>query len=88
LDAALNDINLLVADIGNAYLNAQCRKRIWTIVGTEFDELRGSVLIIEKALYGLKSSGVAWRSMLKNTILEMEFTDTTVDYDVYRRIST
>ena len=26
LHAALNDINLLAADIGNAYLNAQCRE--------------------------------------------------------------
>ena len=59
LHAALNDIDLLAADIGNAYLNATCRERIWTIAGTEFDELRGTVLIIEKALYGLKSSGVA-----------------------------
>ena len=48
LHAALNDIDLLAIDIGNAYLNAQCRERIWTIAGTEFDELRGSILIIEK----------------------------------------
>jgi hypothetical protein len=88
LHAALNDIDLLAADIGNAYLNATCRERIWTIAGTEFDELRGTVLIIEKALYGLKSSGAAWRAMLRDTILEMEFTDTTADHDVYRRIAT
>ena len=41
LHAALNDIDLLAADIDNVYLNTQCRKRIWTIAGTEFDELWG-----------------------------------------------
>ena len=88
LHAALNDIDLLAADIGNAYLYTQCRERIWTIAGTEFDELWGSVLIIEKALYGLKSSGAAWRAILRQIVLEMEFCDTTADHYVYRRVAT
>lgn len=75
-------------ELGNAYLTVQCYERIWTIAGTEFDEMRSSELIIENALYGLKSSGAAWRAMLRKTILEMEFCGTTADHDVYRRMAT
>ena len=31
LMATLNDVSLLAADIGNAYLNATCREKIYTI---------------------------------------------------------
>ena len=88
LMAALNDVPLLAADIGNAYLNAPCREKIYTIAGAEFGDIKGKVLIIERALYGLKSSGAAWRSMLRETILDMDFLDTVADHDVYRRLAT
>ena len=36
LIAALNDLDIMAADIGNAYLNAPCREKIWTVAGKEF----------------------------------------------------
>jgi hypothetical protein len=42
-------------------------------------------MIIKRALYGLRSSGAAWRNMLAQTIEEMGFTSTVVDPDVWRR---
>ena len=74
-------------DKGNTYLNATCREKIYTIAGAEIGDLQGKVLIIEKALYGLKSLGAAWRSMLRETILDIEFLDTVADHDVYRRLA-
>ena len=88
LMVALNDVPLLAADIGNAYLNATCREKIYTIAEAEFGDIQGKVLILKKALYGLKSSGAAWRSMLSDTILDIEFLDTVADHDVYRRLAT
>ena len=38
--AALNDLEVLSADIGNAYLNAPCQEHIHTIAGLEFGEAR------------------------------------------------
>ena len=35
LVAALNDLDILVCDIGNAYLNAPCREKIWFKAGIE-----------------------------------------------------
>ena len=55
--AELNGLELLQADVGNAYLEAKTKEKVYIIAGSEFEELEGHVLIIHKALYGLKSSG-------------------------------
>ena len=47
--------------IDNAYLNSKYREKIWTESGTEFGTEKGMVMIISRALYGLKISGSAWR---------------------------
>jgi len=47
--AAPNNLEILAANVGNAYLNADCRKKIWTIAGPEFGSKAGTVMIIEKA---------------------------------------
>eukprot|EP00978_Attheya_sp_CCMP212_P008706 scaffold20437_cov41-Attheya_sp.AAC.4 len=40
--AALNDLSVLVADVGNAYLNAPCREKIWFTAGKEFGSRAGT----------------------------------------------
>jgi len=72
--AALNDLNLLAADIGNAYLNAPAREKVYTTAGAEFGaEFEGRPVLIVRALYGLKSSGAAWRAHLANTLFTLGF---------------
>jgi hypothetical protein len=44
LIAALNDLEILSADIQNAYLHAKCREKIWTRAGPEFGSDEGSVM--------------------------------------------
>ena len=84
--AALNDLQILACDVGNAYLNAPCREKIWFEAGAEFGDRRGQVVKIVRALYGLKSSGAAWRRMLKDTVeKELEFCNTRADPDTYIR---
>ena len=55
--AALNNLDVLVADIGNAYLSADCHEKVYTIAGPEFGSNVGKHIVITRALYGLKSSG-------------------------------
>jgi Reverse transcriptase (RNA-dependent DNA polymerase) len=83
LIAALNDLNVMAADIGNAYLNADCREKIYFIVGPEFGSKQGRILIIKKALYGLKSSGAAWRSLFSSTLHKLGYVPCRGDPDVY-----
>jgi hypothetical protein len=46
-------------DIQNAYLTADCREKIWKVAGPEFGSEVGTIFIVKKALYGLKSAGAA-----------------------------
>jgi hypothetical protein len=63
LIAALNDLEILAADISNAYLHAPCRERVYIVCGPEFGpEDQGKFTVIVRAQYGLKSSGAAWRA--------------------------
>jgi hypothetical protein len=56
--AALNDLDIMAGDIGNAYLNAETTEKVYMIAGSEFGEQAGSGIVICQALYGLKSSNV------------------------------
>jgi hypothetical protein len=50
----LNSMELWATDIGNAYLE------VFIVAGPEFGELEGHMLIISKALYELRTSGLHW----------------------------
>ncbi len=69
LITTFNDLDILSADVGNAYLNATAKEKVHTTCGLEFEqEYYGYYAIIHKALYGLKSSGAAWHNMFAGTL--------------------
>jgi hypothetical protein len=58
LIAALNDLEILSADVQNAYLNAPTKEKIYMITGPEFGQGKeGQLVMIVRALYGLRLSG-------------------------------
>eukprot|EP00804_Cyclotella_cryptica_P018963 CCRYP_006471-RA/>CCRYP_006471-RA protein AED:0.29 eAED:0.29 QI:12/-1/1/1/-1/0/1/0/123 len=73
LIAALNDIDIWAADVLNAYITAPCREKIWTTLGKEFGDDCGEKAIVVRALYGLKSSGAAFRAHLAGCLREMGY---------------
>jgi hypothetical protein len=83
--AALNGLHVLACDIGNAYLNAPCREKIWFQAGRECGADMGKVMVITGALYGLRTSGASWRQMLSDTLTSPEFgyQQSRGDPDVY-----
>jgi hypothetical protein len=83
--AALNGLDVLSADVQGAYLNAPCREKVYTICGPEFGIHRGKIAVIRLALYGLKSSGYAWRSHLAETLRAYDFTMCYADNDVWMK---
>jgi hypothetical protein len=85
LIAALNDLDIMTADISGAYLNAPCREKICILCGPEFGSREGEWAIVEKALYGLKSSGAAWRHHFAATLTELGFESSLADPDVWLR---
>jgi hypothetical protein len=62
--AALNDLEVKMVDIENAYLTAPIAEKLWCILGPEFGQDAGNKSLIMRALYGFKSTGVAFRNHL------------------------
>ena len=83
--AALNDLKVLACDIQNAYLTAPCREKIWTIAGLEFGSEAGFKMLVVRALYGLKTSGAAFRSFLGETLYDMGYNPSPADPDVWMK---
>ena len=81
--AALNNLKVLGCDIQNAYLTAPVREKIWTKAGAEFGDDQGKIMLVVRALYGLKSSGAAFRAFLAETLASLKYTPSFADPDVW-----
>jgi hypothetical protein len=89
LIAALNDLNIMAADVGNAYLQAPVREKVYTTAGPEFGPTNiGKRVVVIRAMYGLKSSGAAWHAKLSETLKDMGFTPSYADADVWYKPAT
>jgi hypothetical protein len=89
LIAALNDLDVWAADVQNAYLNAPTKEKVWFIAGDEWGDHKGKPVVVVRALYGLKGSGQAWRSLLADTLRNtMGFTSSLADPDVWYKPAT
>ena len=84
--AALNGLDILAADVQNAYLNAPTKERVWFKAGLEFGpDNVGKPVKVVRALYGLKSSGARWRDHMANTLRSGRFRSCYADPDVWMR---
>ena len=81
--ASLNNLKIMACDIQNAYLNALPREKVYFQAGPEFGKDEGKNVLIVRALYGLKTSGAAFRSKLAEDIRRMGYKPTMGDPDVY-----
>ena len=81
----LNNLELWGADIGNAYLEARTKEKLYIIAGKEFGEREGHVLVIQRALYGLKSSGKRWHERFSDCMRELGFNPCKADPDIWMR---
>ena len=70
-------------DVKNACLNGQCREKVWTIAGPEFDDEEGIQILIKKALCGLKTSGRKFLELLADVLKKMGFNQTQHDHKVW-----
>ena len=90
--AALNGLDILSGDVGNAYLNAKPLERCHVVIKDTFmfgPAAVGKKAIICRALYGMKSSGNAWRQHLSNVLdKELGFSQCYADNDVWMKPGT
>ena len=71
--ADLKGFDVMSCNLENAYLNSMCREKIWFEGGTKCGEDKGKVLIVVRALYGLKSAGSSWQAALKQVLKDLDF---------------
>ena len=75
----LNNLELLRADIGNAYLEAVTEEKLYIVPGPEFEDWEGYILTFSEVLYGLKSSGKRWAETLHDILKDMDFEPSRAD---------
>ena len=69
-----------------AYHTAPCREKVYTKAGPEFGPSDcGKTMLIVRALYGLKSSGAAFRSSLADHLWDIGYRSSKADNDVWMR---
>lgn len=83
--AELNDLEVWATDIGNAYLEAKTQEKLYIIAGPEFGKLHGHILIIDKALYGLRSSGKRWHERFADCLRKEGFESCKIEPDLWIR---
>jgi hypothetical protein len=83
----LNGVDLWATDIGNAHLEAFTMEWNYIIAGPEFGQLEGHFLIIVKALYGLRTSGLRWHERFANCLRNEGFSPCKAEPDIWMRLN-
>jgi hypothetical protein len=88
LMAALNDLNVKVGDVLNAYITAPITKKVWMVLGPEFCINAGESAFIVPTLHGLKSAGAAFCTHLTSFMHQMGYTSYKADPDLWYKAKT
>ena len=83
--AALNGVDIMSCNLENAYLNALCHEKIWFGGRTKYGEDKGKVLVVVRALYGIKSLGSSWSAALAQVLKVLDFVSTLANTDIWIR---
>jgi hypothetical protein len=86
--AALNHLDVNMADIENAYLTEPITEKVWTVLGPEFGDDAGKRALIVRALYGLKSSGAAFRNHLAECMKHLGWHPCRDDRELWMKAET
>ena len=89
LVAALNDLDILAGDIQNAFLEAPTKEKIFFYAGDEWRADKDKVVVVVRALYGLKSSALQFRNHLADTLgNKIGFKSSLADPDLWYKPAT
>ncbi len=83
--AELNGYETWSTDIGNAYLEAFTKEKLYVVAGPEFGDREGHILVIVKALYGLRSSGKRWAERMADCLHTMGFRPCKAEPSIWMR---
>jgi hypothetical protein len=85
---ALNDLDVMMGDIENDYLTAPITEKVWTVLGPEFGDDAGKRALIVRAIYGLRSTGAAFRNHLESCMDHLGCKPCLADRDLWMKEDT
>ena len=88
LVAVQNGLGIMTGDIANAFCTAPCAEKIWSVAGPEFGERKGSIVVLNRALYGLKTASRSFHEFFGDCLRRMGFLPTRADPDLWYKQST
>ena len=69
-----SNLEILCGNIGNVYVNAYTNEKVYAIAGNEFGKaMKGSIVIIVRALHRLRTSSDCWHDHLADTLHGFNF---------------
>ena len=77
----------MVDNVANAFATAPCWEKIWTVAGLEFGPKQGSIIRINRALYGLATSSSSFHEFIGDLLRRMRFEPSRADQDLSYKIS-
>ena len=83
--AELNNLEMWATDVGNAYLEACTNEKVCIVAGPEFGSRKDHILVIRKALYGLKTSGARWHDRFADCLRDLGFQPCKAEPDIWLR---
>ena len=83
--AAMNNLQVCAADVGNAFLYGKTREKVYVIAGPEFGKDAGKRMIIDKGLYGLRTSGARFHEHLSAKLRTLCVVPSKADDDLWIR---
>jgi Reverse transcriptase (RNA-dependent DNA polymerase) len=81
--AELNNLDIKVGDVFSAYLEAFTQEKVCFKAGQVFGPLKGYLLLIERALYGLRTSGASWHDRLSDVLRDMGYFQSKADPNLW-----
>jgi Reverse transcriptase (RNA-dependent DNA polymerase) len=79
----MNGLKIMVGDVSSAYFEAYTQEKDCFIAGPEFGSLQGHLLVIDRDLYGLSTSGARWHDHLADVLRDMGYFQCKADPDLW-----
>jgi len=86
LIAESQGLEVLCGDIGNAFIQALTKEKVFTRCGPEFGDCHQCIAIIVKALYGLTTSAERYRTLFADFLRNLGFKPIRYDEDVWMQL--
>ena len=78
-----DNLKVLCGDVGNAFVTAPCLEKVYSRAGPEFGDRHDSIMVLTKALYGLRSSSCTFHGHFADFLLSLGFCSACYDRDIW-----